>query len=143
NTPGARVSEPLRYLYAIADARAAPLVGARELRGIEGAPVEPLVEGPLLAAISVVPASDYEEGPLNEHLQNMDWLTPRAAVHQDVNSRLLEMTGGARRKDRKSTRLNSSHEWISYAVFCLKKNKKNEKHASGSGLQAAASQTKV
>src|SRR5438105_11919607 len=27
--------------------------------------------------------------------------------------------------DRKSTRLNSSHEWISYAVFCLKK-KKNE-----------------
>src|SRR5438105_10013575 len=28
--------------------------------------------------------------------------------------------------DRKSTRLNSSHEWISYAVFCLKK-KKTEK----------------
>src|SRR6266536_4767798 len=27
----------------------------------------------------------------------------------------------ARRGDRKSTRLNSSHEWISYAVFCLKK----------------------
>src|SRR5438105_9688618 len=31
-------------------------------------------------------------------------------------------------EDRKSTRLNSSHEWISYAVFCLKKKKKkNEK----------------
>src|SRR5215207_11350464 len=28
------------------------------------------------------------------------------------------------RADRKSTRLNSSHEWISYAVFCLKKKKK-------------------
>src|SRR5207247_5697010 len=27
--------------------------------------------------------------------------------------------------DRKSTRLNSSHEWISYAVFCLKKKKVN------------------
>src|SRR5438105_9920850 len=27
--------------------------------------------------------------------------------------------------DRKSTRLNSSHEWISYAVFCLKKKKKS------------------
>src|SRR5438105_9099904 len=27
------------------------------------------------------------------------------------------------RQDRKSTRLNSSHEWISYAVFCLKKKK--------------------
>src|SRR5438105_15234611 len=31
----------------------------------------------------------------------------------------------ADRPDRKSTRLNSSHEWISYAVFCLKKKKKN------------------
>src|SRR2546427_7519139 len=28
-------------------------------------------------------------------------------------------------KDRKSTRLNSSHSQISYAVFCLKKKKKN------------------
>src|SRR6266536_5072448 len=28
-------------------------------------------------------------------------------------------------EDRKSTRLNSSHEWISYAVFCLKKKKKH------------------
>src|SRR5438034_3468814 len=29
--------------------------------------------------------------------------------------------------DRKSTRLNSSHTVISYAVFCLKKKKKNKK----------------
>src|SRR5437763_11081118 len=29
--------------------------------------------------------------------------------------------------DRKSTRLNSSHRCISYAVFCLKKKKKNKK----------------
>src|SRR5206468_10629796 len=28
--------------------------------------------------------------------------------------------------DRKSTRLNSSHDQISYAVFCLKKKKKNQ-----------------
>src|SRR5688572_31731043 len=32
---------------------------------------------------------------------------------------------GEARRDRKSTRLNSSHSQISYAVFCLKK-KKNE-----------------
>src|SRR2546429_5073327 len=31
--------------------------------------------------------------------------------------------GGSQRKDRKSTRLNSSHGYISYAVFCLKKKK--------------------
>src|SRR3712207_8782900 len=39
------------------------------------------------------------------------------------------VTGGA--VDRKSTRLNSSHANISYAVFCLKKNKKPTLSASG------------
>src|SRR5258708_19117819 len=33
-------------------------------------------------------------------------------------------------RDRKSTRLNSSHQIISYAVFCLKKKKKKEYHRS-------------
>src|SRR5438034_7586764 len=38
-----------------------------------------------------------------------------------------ETTGGtARSRDRKSTRLNSSHTVISYAVFCLKKKKKKK-----------------
>src|SRR5215469_17937265 len=37
-----------------------------------------------------------------------------------------------RSRDRKSTRLNSSHVEISYAVFCLKKKKKNEHQAIGS-----------
>ncbi|HEV8471055.1 MAG TPA: GvpL/GvpF family gas vesicle protein [Candidatus Limnocylindria bacterium] len=87
------MSETLRYLYAIADARSSGIVASSELRGIEGARVEPLLEGPLLAATSVVPASDYEEGPLNEHLQDLEWLAPRAAAHQDVNAKLLEMTG--------------------------------------------------
>src|SRR5687768_18224279 len=32
-----------------------------------------------------------------------------------------------RSTDRKSTRLNSSHGYISYAVFCLKKKKKKQK----------------
>src|SRR5256712_4466286 len=31
-------------------------------------------------------------------------------------------------RDRKSTRLNSSHDQISYAVFCLKKKKQNKEH---------------
>src|SRR3989449_1947739 len=33
-----------------------------------------------------------------------------------------------RRRDRKSTRLNSSHGYISYAVFCLKKKKNRSTH---------------
>src|SRR5258707_13357974 len=39
--------------------------------------------------------------------------------------RRLERRAHGRRRDRKSTRLNSSHANISYAVFCLKKKKKN------------------
>src|SRR5256886_3110894 len=35
-------------------------------------------------------------------------------------------TPGRSRRDRKSTRLNSSHSQISYAVFCLKKKKNNK-----------------
>src|SRR2546422_4421020 len=33
---------------------------------------------------------------------------------------------GPKPRDRKSTRLNSSHGYISYAVFCLKKKKKKQ-----------------
>src|SRR5207253_4507017 len=36
-------------------------------------------------------------------------------------------SGFAPERDRKSTRLNSSHVAISYAVFCLKKKKKKQK----------------
>src|SRR5258708_25043995 len=36
--------------------------------------------------------------------------------------------------DRKSTRLNSSHQIISYAVFCLKKKTVNEKPPSRTGV---------
>src|SRR5439155_26683393 len=39
-------------------------------------------------------------------------------------------------RDRKSTRLNSSHVAISYAVFCLKKKKKLMRGALGSDLRA-------
>src|SRR3712207_8551949 len=35
-----------------------------------------------------------------------------------------------RRRDRKSTRLNSSHANISYAVFCLKKKNETSKHVT-------------
>src|SRR5438045_7705642 len=53
--------------------------------------------------------------------------SPRSIV---VGGRLLTVTGTAERglkiTDRKSTRLNSSHLGISYAVFCLKKKKKKK-----------------
>src|SRR4051795_9019047 len=43
------------------------------------------------------------------------------------------------RSDRKSTRLNSSHTLISYAVFCLKKkNRQNATHKAGRTTDAAS-----
>src|SRR2546422_6744093 len=47
---------------------------------------------------------------------------PPAPDHRGLRGR----TAPARTEDRKSTRLNSSHGYISYAVFCLKKKKKQK-----------------
>src|SRR5690348_17627978 len=46
-------------------------------------------------------------------------------VHELIHMRFPYLSHGKR--DRKSTRLNSSHPSISYAVFCLKKKKKKTK----------------
>src|SRR2546421_1810649 len=40
----------------------------------------------------------------------------------------LQVWAGTGEEDRKSTRLNSSHDQISYAVFCLKKKKSQGAH---------------
>src|SRR5688572_31994955 len=51
--------------------------------------------------------------------------------HDAIELPALGRKGIAKRLegDRKSTRLNSSHSQISYAVFCLKKKKKKKTHA--------------
>src|SRR5438105_7715485 len=46
---------------------------------------------------------------------------PRARPRDCRRLLLRRARTDQRVQDRKSTRLNSSHEWISYAVFCLKK----------------------
>src|SRR5437773_9038345 len=54
----------------------------------------------------------------------------RAGIHsagcrrKAENENVDASSGAPRARDRKSTRLNSSHITISYAVFCLKKKKK-------------------
>src|SRR5690348_17422985 len=53
---------------------------------------------------------------------------PCLADREELGARTLRGTSNERRltrseRDRKSTRLNSSHPSISYAVFCLKKKK--------------------
>src|SRR5690625_1831885 len=51
---------------------------------------------------------------------DQDFDQPFIVVHQGLSPRLVQPL------DRKSTRLNSSHVAISYAVFCLKKKKKTK-----------------
>src|SRR5690606_41927467 len=74
------------------------------------------------------------------HLGNyytIDW-RPHAAVIGNFNGTTAQVNPkiaseikvhiiGIPNEDRKSTRLNSSHVKISYAVFCLKKKKKKQK----------------
>src|SRR2546427_7101155 len=62
--------------------------------------------------------------PLKEAMRA---LTRRAPVSGPCDHRDVTM---AEREDRKSTRLNSSHSQISYAVFCLKKKKNKRRHRS-------------
>src|SRR2546422_2865322 len=50
-------------------------------------------------------------------------LTPGQGFRDIYTGKTLFSLFGAAKLDRKSTRLNSSHGYISYAVFCLKKKK--------------------
>src|SRR5207302_6339296 len=56
---------------------------------------------------------------LMDEQQQCDYLIGRI-------QRIAVMRRAKQQRDRKSTRLNSSHVKISYAVFCLKKKKKNK-----------------
>src|SRR3712207_7664458 len=56
--------------------------------------------------------------------------SPDGLVIAEVDATNLEERVVYRTQDRKSTRLNSSHANISYAVFCLKKKKNTSLHIS-------------
>src|SRR5258707_5786288 len=63
-------------------------------------------------------------GAALEHLaKGVDPFSLDAVGEHWHDSRSGRRAGGAALPDRKSTRLNSSHANISYAVFCLKKKK--------------------
>src|SRR2546422_8557627 len=74
--------------------------------------------------------------PARELPDRVERALRQAALWDEVSDRLREpgtaLSGGQQQRlciDRKSTRLNSSHGYISYAVFCLKK-KKNKSNCS-------------
>ncbi len=74
----------LVYVYAIARAGTAPT----RLRGLDDAAVRTVAAGDLVAFVSDVAERDYAEEPLNAHIADMEWLTPRAVRHQEVNAAL-------------------------------------------------------
>src|SRR5437870_9983738 len=55
--------------------------------------------------------------------RSSDLYFSRSAIASFMDSTLVCRKSGVLSQDRKSTRLNSSHVAISYAVFCLKKKK--------------------
>src|SRR5690554_7173612 len=77
-----------------------------------------LQEDPLLEGVAGILFDEFHERSLEADL-GLALALDAQSVRDDL--RLLVMSA----TDRKSTRLNSSHVRISYAVFCLKKKKKN------------------
>src|SRR5688572_31491854 len=77
--------------------------------------------GVLCASLNVAPAQQQQE-------KRYDGLTPEEAAKAMTvaDGFSVQLVAGEPdvSQDRKSTRLNSSHSQISYAVFCLKKKKK-------------------
>src|SRR2546422_6872939 len=64
---------------------------------------------------------------LPRHIVGIDRARRAVGVLMDMDiHHAFKGDGVLRGGDRKSTRLNSSHGYISYAVFCLKKKKKKE-----------------
>src|SRR5260221_1957285 len=76
------------------------------------------------------PAHLLREFPCSEKTEELTYNT-RQAIHRVLHGsddRVLVIIGPCS-IDRKSTRLNSSHTVISYAVFCLKKKNKSDSFA--------------
>src|SRR2546430_9542569 len=76
------------------------------------------------ATTEIYTLSLHDALPISSRTRSSCRRVTRRAAH-----RIGYCSSGARRcPDRKSTRLNSSHSQISYAVFCLKKKKKKTMH---------------
>src|SRR2546430_3981104 len=79
-----------------------------------------------LSLHDALPISDIPLKSKGESRDKSQGMTIVRLIDQHTNEE-----GDEELTDRKSTRLNSSHSQISYAVFCLKKKKKPYTHCTG------------
>src|SRR5262245_64679578 len=100
-----------RALFAAVSQAAARVIDLRRLRWIAFSHIEADECGALAEWLTAAPGATVTHGAIGCAI----WLNDQAP-----------RSPRALAKDRKSTRLNSSHLGISYAVFCLKKKKKNK-----------------
>src|SRR5256884_9081424 len=94
----------------VVDALGLPLDGKGPVKAERTSPIE-----------RVAPGVIYRQSvsqPVQTGYKAIDAMVP-------IGRGQRELIIGDRQTDRKSTRLNSSHGYISYAVFCLKKKKNN------------------
>src|SRR2546430_8857220 len=70
----------------------------------------------------------FRPSPITFHVTSFKAQGRSRTSHRVVRTAAAVCRGPASDQDRKSTRLNSSHSQISYAVFCLKKKNKDHKH---------------
>src|SRR2546422_7650519 len=84
----------------------------------------PPCSGPYRAATAAA-TDEYGSGcdEPTARMASVEQFCSWSACRMNSTSRARSSTGFGRYLDRKSTRLNSSHGYISYAVFCLKKKK--------------------
>src|SRR5256885_5012900 len=75
---------------------------------------------------TLFPYTTLFRSPLVENPELRERKKQRAGLVSELNRLKIELADHL--LDRKSTRLNSSHLVISYAVFCLKKKKRNPDH---------------
>src|SRR5439155_9025316 len=109
--------------------------------GLTALPLARWLKVPLVVTVHGYDATVNDEDLIRSHYRARVYVRKRHLLHQQT-ALYLAVSEFLRKemiaRDRKSTRLNSSHVAISYAVFCLKKKKTPDTRRTLRAARAAA-----